>query len=167
MSFIYRNKCDWSQISPNFLKLLGKLRFIAGTEVRDLPSNHFLAQNGEQGLFAIKNFKKFDIIGEYVGEVVSREVSGHYVACLEDTDNLLDSLGVDASRSGNETRFINSYLNISFAPNVMMKRCYINSVPHIFIVCIEDIEIGDEILLDYGESYNTMYLTCEKTTDKS
>ena len=26
------------------------------------------------------------------------------------------------------------------------------------IVCMEDIDVGEEILLDYGEAYNKMYL---------
>ena len=34
---------------------------VTGVEVRDLPLNHFLY--GEQGLYAIKKFEKFDILG--------------------------------------------------------------------------------------------------------
>jgi hypothetical protein len=31
-------------------------------------------------------------------------------------------------------------------------------VPCVLIVCTRDIEIGDELLLDYGDGYNTIYL---------
>ena len=77
---------------------------------------------------------------------------------LEDKTTL-DSLGLDAQDCGNELRFINSYLNVDFGPNVTMRTVYINTYPHICIVCTKDIEIGDEFLLDYGEAYNKAFLT--------
>jgi hypothetical protein len=126
-----------------------------GVEVRDLPKGHFLA--GEQGLFALKRFSKYDIIGEYTGKIVPASVGGHYVALLEDKD-YNNSMGVDARECGNEMRFINSYLNIADRANVKMRTAYVGSFPHILVLCIEDIEIGEEILLDYGEEYTNMYL---------
>ena len=129
---------------------------VAGVEVRDLHPPHFLA--GEQGLFAIEKFSRFDVIGEYTGRIVDDDVSGHYVAALEDKTTL-DSLGLDAQDCGNEMRFINSYLNVDFAPNVTMRTVYINTYPHICIVCTRDIDVGDEILLDYGDAYNKAFLT--------
>jgi hypothetical protein len=47
---------------------------VEGVEVRDLPSSHFL--HGEQGLFALKPFQPFDILGEYTGLVVGNDVVG-------------------------------------------------------------------------------------------
>ncbi len=127
-----------------------------GIEVRKLPKDHFLY--GEYGLFATERFSRFDIIGEYTGKIVGDEVQGgHYVAALEDKGND-ESLGCDAEFHGNEMRFINSYLNVAFRPNVSMRTAYVNTYPHIIIVCTEDIEVGDEILLDYGEAYNKAYL---------
>jgi len=41
-------------------------------KVRDLPESHFL--KGEQGLFAIKKFEQYDVLGEYTGRVVGSEV---------------------------------------------------------------------------------------------
>lgn len=123
--------------------------------MRDLPEDHFLA--GEQGLFALKKFCKYDIIGEYTGKIVPSSVGGHYVALLEDKD-YNDSMGVDAMECGNEMRFINSYLNIADRPNVKMRTAYVGSYPHVMVLCIEDIEIGEEILLDYGDEYTNMYL---------
>ena len=63
-----------------------------------------------------------------------------------------DSLGVDAQDCGNEMRFINSYLNIGFGPNVTLRTAYIGGMPHLLVVCLQDIEAGDEFLLDYGTS---------------
>jgi SET domain-containing protein len=119
--------------------------------------------HGEQGLFAIKKFEKFDVIGEYTGRVVGEEIlRGHYLATLEDLPQT-DSLGVDAEHCGNEIRFINSYLNIAFVPNVTMRTTYINTYPHLVVVCTREIDIDEEILLDYGEAYNKEFLT-PKTT---
>ena len=44
-----------------------------------------------------------------------------------------DSLGLDAQDCGNEMRFINSYLNVDFAPNVTMRTAYMNTYPRILI----------------------------------
>lgn len=129
---------------------------VHGVEVRDLPPNHKL--HGEQGLFATRKFSQFDIIGEYTGRVVDKECYGHYVACLEDSNEHDESVGIDAEQVGNEMRFINSYLNIAFSPNVAMRTVYIDTHPRIIIVCIADIDIDDELLLDYGKAYNEAYL---------
>jgi hypothetical protein len=131
---------------------------ISGVEVRDLPIGHFLFGLGQQGLFATTKFWKFDVLGEYVGRIVGDDVNGHYVAALEDKSHA-ESLGIDAEHCGNEMRFINSYLNIAFNANVTMRTAYINTFPHIVIVCTQDIEPGDEFLLDYGEAYTQAYLT--------
>ena len=131
-----------------------------GVQVRTLPANHPL--HGEDGLFATKAFEECDIVGEYTGKVVGPEVlCGHYLATLEDKEGE-DSLGLDAQYCGNEMRFINSYLNVQFYPNVTMRTAYINSYPHLLIVACRPIEIGDEILLDYGKAYNEMYLSGTK-----
>jgi SET domain len=48
---------------------------------------------------------------------------------------------------------------VDFAPNVTMRTVYINTYPHIAIVCTRDIEPGEELLLDYGEAYTKAFLT--------
>ena len=137
---------------------------VHGVEVRKLPKGHPLA--GEFGLFAAKRFSRFDIVGEYTGKIVGDQIGGHYVAVLEDKD-YNDSLGIDAEKTGNEMRFINSYLNVDFEANVVMKTVYINTFPHIVIVCKKDIEVGDEFLLDYGEEYTKAYLTPKPVTQSN
>lgn len=93
-----------------------------------------------------------------IGKIVGDTINGHYVAALEDKGHD-DSLGIDAESCGNEMRFINSYIGIAFFPNVTMRTAYINTYPHIVLVCMQDIEPGDEFLLDYGEAYTKAYLT--------
>lgn len=77
-------------------------------QVRDLqvPVTH--PCHGQQGLFATRAFKTYEVVGEYTGRVVSKEKGGHYVAVLENKD-YDESLGVDAEFAGNEMRAINAY----------------------------------------------------------
>ncbi len=97
MSFKYLHSNNWSAVPKHVIKALHS-NDIHGVKVCDLPASHFLS--GEQGLFATKSFKKFDIIGEYTGEVVSKDTGGHYVVALEDKPHN-DSLGLDAEYVGN------------------------------------------------------------------
>jgi hypothetical protein len=90
--------------------------------------------------------------------------SGHYVAALEDKAHR-ESLGLDAKIYGNEMRFINSYMNISFRENCRMVTAYVDTYPHVMIVCTQAIEVGEEILLDYGEEYNNAYLIPKEATE--
>ena len=149
----------WTGI-PKHAKESCKRRVYKGVEGRLLTSDHPLC--GEYGLFATKHFSRFDVIGEYIGKVVSSDKTGHYVAALEDAEHD-KSLGLDAEFCGNEMRFINSYLGIANRCNVVMKTVYIDTLPHIIIICTEDISPGEEILFDYGESYNNAYLLPESS----
>jgi hypothetical protein len=153
VKYTFNNK--WNSMPKEIVEGT-KRDHIHGVEIRQLPKGHPLA--GEYGLFATRKFSKYDIIGEYVGKIVGKNVGGHYVAVLEDKD-YNESLGIDAETTGNEMRFINSFLNVDFKANVIMKTAYVNMTPHIMIVCKEDIDIGDELLLDYGDEYNKAYLT--------
>lgn len=158
VKFVYSNV--WSSISKAENER-ARRQFVKGVEIRPLPPGHFL--HGQYGLFATQRFSKFDIIGEYTGKIVGCKVNGHYVAALEDNTHEA-SLGVDGEKFGNEMRFINSYLNIGFKANVSMRTAYVNSYPHILIVCTEDLCVDDELLLDYGEAYTSAYLTPKKIT---
>jgi hypothetical protein len=97
----YTSQNWWAPSLPKEKKESCRRHRVAGVEVRDLKPPHFLA--GQQGLFAVEKFEKFDIIGEYTGRIVNDDVNGHYVAALEDKA-LLDSLGLDAGDCGNEMR---------------------------------------------------------------
>ena len=153
-SITYTQHNLWDNIAAE--KIEACLRhYPSGVEGRLLPAEHPL--HGEYGLFATQRFFRFDVVGEYVGEVVDSEVTGHYVAALEDSSHET-SLGLNAEFAGNEMRFINSYLGVADKANVIMKTAYISKVPHIVIICTEDIMPGQEILFDYGEAYNNAYL---------
>lgn len=151
----YLDSNYWGEIPKPMAQATRRFQ-VKGTEVRKLPPNHFL--HGEHGLFATQRFHKFDIIGEYVGKITGKNAGGHYVAALEDKPHE-ESLGIDAEHWGNEMRFINSYLNVAFKANVTMRTAYVNTYPHILIVAQEDIDVGEELLLDYGDAYTQAYLT--------
>lgn len=151
----YTSSNLWHSISKEQKE--GCRRFqVKGVEVRKLGKDHPLC--GEYGLFASRKYSRFDIVGEYTGKIVGNKVGGHYVAALEDKE-YDESLGIDALTMGNEMRFINSYLGVSFQANVIMKTVYVDTYPRIVIVCKEDISVGDEFLLDYGEAYHNAYIT--------
>lgn len=116
---------------------------------------------------------RFDILGEYVGLVVDCRVSppSRFLATLVNEDGSEGAgasnrsclnLGVDAQDSGNELRFINSFRGIASTPNVVMRTGYLNSYPHIILVCGRDIQPGDEILLDYGSDYDNKYILAQQ-----
>ena len=46
-----------------------------------------------------------------------------------------------------------------FSPNVAMRTVYVDTFPHIIVLCVEEIDIDDELLLDYGEDYHNAYLS--------
>jgi hypothetical protein len=144
----------WSDIAPSRIEACKRCK-PKGVEGHLLTAPHPL--KGEYGLFATQKFSRFDVVGEYVGRVVNSEVTGHYVAALEDTTHD-ESVGLNAEFEGNEMRFINSYMGVAERSNAVMKTAYIDFLPHIIIICTEDILPGQEILLDYGEEYNNAYL---------
>jgi len=155
----YLKSNDWSKVKGE-LKEGCRQHTAHGVEVRDLPPNHVL--HGQQGLFALRKFEQFDVVGEYTGMISGPDVKfGHYLACLEDKDQD-DSLGINAETFGNEMRFINSFRNIAFSANVTMRTAYISTYPHLLLVATQTIEPGDEILLDYGRAYDAMYITPSK-----
>ena len=142
----------------NWLMILNKGKYekkgsINGIEVRVLEPPHILA--GQKGVFATKKFKKCDVIGEYTGIVKKDQdvnINNLYLFYL------VDDLIVDGEVYSNELKYVNSHLNINNKPNLQSSVCYINKEPKVLYVCLEDINIGEELLIDYGEEYNTAHL---------
>ena len=126
---------------------------IHGVVIRTLMPPHFLS--GQTGLFAAERFEPFDIVGEYCGEIVTLK-GGIYKASLHQKDKS-NPISIDAQTYGNECRSINHYDNISEAPNVIMKACYVEGLPRLMIVCKRRIEVNEELLLDYGKGYVKAY----------
>jgi hypothetical protein len=130
--------------------------FIHGVEIRILEDSHPLS--GQCGLFAIQPFEQFDILGEYCGEVYEGDDGSEYATYLEDR-NKKYALGVDATREGNEMRFINHFTGIADEPNVIMKIAYVEELPRVMVVCRKDIEIGEEFLFKYSDGFVEEYFS--------
>ena len=140
---------DWSNI-----RNYKKSKSIEGVEVRVLPKGHIL--EGQKGLFATKAFSQYDVIGDYTGVIRNKD--------SPDSDNrylfnLVDDLVIDARDYGNELRFINSNMNISDEPNVTSTVSYIDGLPRVLYICTNDIEVGEEMVIDYGDDYNEKFLS--------
>jgi SET domain-containing protein len=103
------------------------------------------------GLFACNFIQKGEFIGHYSGEVKKRT----------NLDNSLylvpygDKYDIDASKIGNEMRFINDYRNIANRPNVTLAKayCQVTGMPFVAVVAICDIQSGTELVANYGKLY--------------
>src|SRR5262245_11166074 len=106
------------------------------------------------GCFATVRFPKGRKIAEYVGERISRveiarRVKGKRRIYISNIDSYW---AIDARKYGNGTQ----YVNHSCEPN-----CFIKIIKgHILFFALRDIEPGDEILLDYEESYHSDRKRC-------
>jgi hypothetical protein len=147
----YLYKSDWSQIrnKPNF----EKCEFIDGIEVRILPSSHLLS--GQKGVFATKQFKQYDVIGEYTGIIRENEHCEENNLYIFD---LVDEIVIDGQDCSNELKYVNSYINLADEPNLVSSNCYIDGLPKVLYVCSKDINVGEELLIDYGDSYNEAHI---------
>eukprot|EP00613_Pedinella_sp_CCMP2098_P061259 CAMPEP_0171985054 /NCGR_PEP_ID=MMETSP0993-20121228/274146_1 /TAXON_ID=483369 /ORGANISM="non described non described, Strain CCMP2098" /LENGTH=268 /DNA_ID=CAMNT_0012637899 /DNA_START=250 /DNA_END=1055 /DNA_ORIENTATION=+ len=162
-------------------------RYMAGVEIRRLADGHplpgqqglFATQNFTQfdviGEYVGVVLKQGDGGGEYVAcledgphdQVLGLDAgsSGNEArfinSCLGIGDGETER-GDENCLRGNvaayEARFINSCLGIGDGkPNVVMKTAYVETLPHILIIARRDIEVGEELLLDYGEAYTRAY----------
>lgn len=124
-------------------------------QIQKLPPNHVAYDpvNG-YGLFSIRIIQKDDLLGEYVGIILSSNEKHNYKSDFFMNRNLTEihpEFGtlIDAMEAGNEMRFINDYRGISNESN-----CYcIKENGRIFIRAKNTIEPGKEILLNYGHNY--------------
>jgi uncharacterized protein len=124
-----------------------QIRLAPGIEVR--PS-----RIDGRGCFATVAFKKGRKIAEYDGERITRyEVTRRVKNKRRIYICGVDSYwAIDGSHGGNGTQFINH----SCEPN-----CYSKVVHnHILFFALRDIEPGEELLLDYGESYHSNRKRC-------
>ncbi|KAK0233935.1 hypothetical protein IW262DRAFT_1290853 [Armillaria fumosa] len=113
------------------------------------------------GAFATRELRAWTYIGEYVGEIrnLSSEESSHRSNILNKYTGLNynfelnSSLTLDASRRGNETR----YLNHSDKPNCEVLVKNVNDEHRIAIFTCENVNKGEELFLDYGPRYWQQY----------
>lgn len=128
------------------------------------------------GLFATEFISKHTVICEYAG-LVRREDEGEYdpnpeygvelTKCdqwaVKEGGNYANAFILDAANVFNEASLINdvrdSVLEDESEPeilrteNVMYVEVLVNKWPRIFIITLNDIEAGEELLIDYGASY--------------
>ena len=110
---------------------------------------------GQCGLFATKKIPPRSHIIDYVGEVHcdERPHSDYDLSLYHGRDGI--SVGVDASRVGNEARFINDYRGIAARPNAIFEE----RRNHAGELCMavwsgsEEIKKGQEILVSYGKGF--------------
>lgn len=147
----YLDANDWSMI-PNKDKYKQEGQ-IKGVDVRVLDPPHILA--GQRGVFATKQFSKYNVIGEYSGIIKKYDDVGPTNLYIF---TLVDDACIDGETHSNELKYVNSHINIDHEPNLVSCVTYINKEPRVLYVCTKDINIGEELLIDYGEEYNTNYI---------
>ncbi|KII93377.1 hypothetical protein PLICRDRAFT_101607 [Plicaturopsis crispa FD-325 SS-3] len=117
------------------------------------PSAHPAA--GQYGLFAAKKIPPRTRILDYIGEVHcdDRPASDYDLSLYRLQDGT--SVGVDASKAGNEARFINDYRGIRDKPNVLFTdgRTVSGELRMSVWSGGEAIKKGDELLVSYGKSW--------------
>ncbi|HZS06334.1 MAG TPA: SET domain-containing protein-lysine N-methyltransferase [Blastocatellia bacterium] len=124
-----------------------KDRYAPGLAVRQSPISG-------KGCFATMPFKKGRKIAEYAGEKIThpeadRRIRGKRIIRICGIDR---QWAIDGAVGGNGTQ----YINHSCRPN-----CYTRTVHgHILFMALRDIEPGEEITADYGESYHENTVKC-------
>ncbi|KAJ4303782.1 hypothetical protein N0V90_002683 [Kalmusia sp. IMI 367209] len=122
--------------------------------------------NGQYGLFANRHLPPASFILPYLGYVhdqMETDESSDYDLSLDREHGI----GVDASKMGNEARFINDYRGVSTGPNAEFRDTYIDlgngkveQRMGVFVLRAgksgkrtKGIAKGDEILLSYGKGF--------------
>ncbi|MGH8693697.1 MAG: SET domain-containing protein [Burkholderiales bacterium] len=108
-----------------------------------------------RGCFATAPFKKGRKIAEYIGEKISRREIARRLKGRRRIHicGVNQYWAIDGSRTGNGTQ----YVNHSCEPN-----CYVKIInDHILFFAKRDIQPGEEILLDYEESYHDNNKRCD------
>ena len=108
------------------------------------------------GLFALKNFKKGDLIIEYTGEKITEEEAnrrgGKYLFELN------DNWTIDGKGRDNLAR----YINHSCKPNTYPELD--DQEEHIYIYAKKNIKAGEELTYNYGKMYFDELIGKDKCT---
>ncbi|KAF6766220.1 SET domain protein [Ephemerocybe angulata] len=121
--------------------------------IRKITENTHPA-HGQCGLFAGKKIPPNALILDYIGEIHcdDRPESDYDLSLHRFPDGT--SVGVDASRFGNEARFTNDYRGVQSKPNAVFTDYRTNTGE--LRMCIrsrQEIKKGEEILVSYGKSW--------------
>lgn len=110
---------------------------------------------GQRGLFATRKIPPRSHILDYVGEAHCDErLSSDYDLSLYHSPDGI-SVGVDASRAGNEARFINDYRGVATRPNAIFEERR-NPCGELCMAVwsgSEGIKKGQEVLVSYGKGF--------------
>jgi len=106
------------------------------------------------GVFAARHFRRGEVVGFYVGEIVAKEDRPDDAAYLLELDQLgrTPVMVVDAAYSGNWTRKINDG-TVRRNPQWRKSRCNVAFVEHNKIIATTRIKVGTELLMSYGDYY--------------
>lgn len=109
---------------------------------------------GQYGLFTLKKIPLRSHIVDYIGEVHCEErADSDYDLSLYRTQDGIN-VGIDASKMGNESRFINDYRGIRDKPNAeFVEHRTVGGELRMSIWSRVDIERGQEIVVSYGKSW--------------
>ncbi|KAI6159607.1 hypothetical protein EDD17DRAFT_1611513 [Pisolithus thermaeus] len=110
---------------------------------------------GQFGLFAVRKIPPKTHIIDYIGEVHCQDrLDSDYDLSLHRSQDGV-SVGIDASKMGNEARFVNDYRGIRCKPNAIFVeyRTAMGELRMSVRSSSETIQKGDEILVSYGKSW--------------
>lgn len=109
-----------------------------------------LIENAGNGAFVDERVKKYSLVGEYVGEIISESESNRR-GCVDllkisYTYGLPTGGTIDAMRAGNAMRFLNN----SKKPNCMAQCLQVDGVNRIGFFAMRDLKKGEELTINYA-----------------
>lgn len=125
---------------------------------RGVPKQTLLGDSGVHGLglYACENIREHDFVGEYKGEIITKEEAERRGAVYEHQKlSYLFSLNatqeIDSTYFGNKVRFINhaSGHKANLYPRIIM----VNTVHRIALYANCSVRPGEELLFDYGPKF--------------
>lgn len=113
-----------------------------------------------KGLFARSHIPARRKVGELGGELITQVEARRRARCSRSIMivELGDGTAIDASRGGNYFR----YVNHSCAPNAFMRVFR----GHLEFYTLREIEPGEELTCNYGETHHEGTLTCRCRSDR-
>ncbi|EMC94728.1 hypothetical protein BAUCODRAFT_50187, partial [Baudoinia panamericana UAMH 10762] len=135
-------------------KAVQKTRCCNASIQRGVPKRTLLGDSGVHGLglYAGEDIKEHEFVGEYKGEVITREEAERRGAVYHHQNlSYLFSLNatqeIDSTYFGNKIRFINHarYGKQNLYPRIF----FVNTVHRIALFAAKDISSGQELLFDY------------------
>ncbi len=108
----------------------------------------------EKGVFAKTPISKNQVIGVYAGELLplsSLQGENAYEYLFEFPDTAFKKWAIDGRKVGNFTRFMNHCP--PKRENVSSVEFFYGNCPRVIFVASKNIQVGDELLYDYGKTY--------------